>query len=38
MPHDSGFEVELQSPFGDAVGQVKDALKREGFGVLTEIV
>jgi uncharacterized protein (DUF302 family) len=32
-----GFEVELPVPFEAAVSQVKDALKQEGFGVLTEI-
>ena len=32
-----GFEVELPLPFNQAVGRVKDALKQEGFGILTEI-
>ena len=31
------FNVELPVPFEAAVSQVKDALKQEGFGVLTEI-
>src|SRR6185436_11545296 len=32
-----GFEIELTLAFSDAVARVKDALKQEGFGVLTEI-
>src|SRR5687767_1928514 len=32
-----GFDVELSVPFELAVSQVKDVLKIEGFGVLTEI-
>jgi len=32
-----GFDVELSVPFELAVSQVKDVLKQEGFGVLTEI-
>ena len=32
-----GFDVELSVPFDAAVSQVKDVLKQEGFGVLTEI-
>ena len=32
-----GFNVELPLPFPDAVARVRDALKQEGFGVLTEI-
>ena len=32
-----GFDVELPVPFEAAVNAVKDALKQEGFGVLTEI-
>ena len=31
------FHVQLTLPFEAAVREVKDALKREGFGVLTEI-
>lgn len=31
------FDVELPVPFEAAVSHVKDALKQEGFGVLTEI-
>ena len=37
MPQNLGFEVELPLAFSDAVGRVKDALKQEGFGILTEI-
>lgn len=37
MPTNLGFEIELPLPFGDAVARVKDALKQEGFGILTEI-
>jgi uncharacterized protein (DUF302 family) len=37
MPQNLGFDVELQFPFNDAIGRVKDALKQEGFGILTEI-
>lgn len=32
-----GFEVELAMAIEDAIPVVKDALKQEGFGVLTEI-
>src|SRR5688500_19357422 len=32
-----GFDVELSVPFELAVSQVKDVLKQEGFGILTEI-
>lgn len=32
-----GFDVELPLAFGDAVTRVREALKQEGFGVLTEI-
>ena len=37
MGKDLGFDIELQSGFRAAVSQVKDALKHEGFGILTEI-
>lgn len=37
MGKDLGFEIELQSGFRAAVSQVEDALKHEGFGILTEI-
>lgn len=37
MPHNPGFDVELPLAFNDAMGRVKDALKQEGFGILTEI-
>ena len=37
MPQELGFTVELPLPFGDAVTRVREALKQEGFGVLTEI-
>jgi uncharacterized protein (DUF302 family) len=36
-PQALGFEVELAMGFDRAVQRVKDALKQEGFGVLTEI-
>jgi len=32
-----GFDVELSVPFEVALSQVKDVLKQQGFGVLTEI-
>ena len=32
-----GTDFQLSLPFADAVSRVKDALKQEGFGVLTEI-
>ena len=37
MPTNFGFDIELLLAFGDAVSRVKDALKQEGFGILTEI-
>jgi uncharacterized protein (DUF302 family) len=37
MTKDLGFDIELPSDFGEAIGRVKDALKQEGFGILTEI-
>ncbi len=37
MGNELGFEVELPMAFEDAIPVVKDALKQEGFGVLTEI-
>jgi len=37
MSRELGFNVELPLAFEVAVGRVKDALKHEGFGVLTEI-
>lgn len=37
MPTTLGFDVELSLAFSDAVDRVKEALKQEGFGILTEI-
>jgi uncharacterized protein (DUF302 family) len=37
MSQGLGIQVELPLPIGDAIRMVKDALKQEGFGVLTEI-
>lgn len=37
MTTNLGLDVELPLAFGDAVARVKDALKQEGFGILTEI-
>jgi uncharacterized protein (DUF302 family) len=37
MPKELAFNVELPLSFGDAVTRVREALKQEGFGVLTEI-
>jgi uncharacterized protein (DUF302 family) len=37
MKKNLSFDVELPLAFSDAVGRVKDALKQEGFGILTEI-
>jgi len=37
MTKDLGFDIELASGFSEAIGQVKDALQQEGFGILTEI-
>jgi Domain of unknown function DUF302 len=37
MPQNLGFDIELPLTFSDAVDRVKDALKHEGFGILTEI-
>jgi uncharacterized protein (DUF302 family) len=37
MTTNLGFDIELPLAFGDAVARVKDALKQEGFGILTEI-
>src|SRR5512139_538959 len=37
MPQNLGFDVELPLTFNDAVNRVKEALKEEGFGILTEI-
>ena len=32
-----GFTKELHIPYGKAIALVKDSLKKEGFGILTEI-
>jgi uncharacterized protein (DUF302 family) len=37
MTNNLGFHIELPLAFGDAVSRVKEALKQEGFGILTEI-
>jgi uncharacterized protein (DUF302 family) len=37
MTTNLGLDIELPLAFGDAVARVKDALKQEGFGILTEI-
>jgi len=37
MTTNLGFDIELPLAFGDAVVRVKDALRQEGFGILTEI-
>jgi uncharacterized protein (DUF302 family) len=37
MATNLGFDIELPSGFSEAIGQVKDALKQGGFGILTEI-
>jgi uncharacterized protein (DUF302 family) len=37
MPKNLSFDVELSLAFNEAVSRVKEALKQEGFGVLTEI-
>jgi uncharacterized protein (DUF302 family) len=37
MSNELGFNVELPLPFEAAVTRVREALKYEGFGVVTEI-
>jgi uncharacterized protein (DUF302 family) len=37
MAMNLGFDIELPFGFGEATSRVKDALKHEGFGILTEI-
>ena len=37
MTTNLGFDIEVPLAFSDAVAQVKDVLKQEGFGILTEI-
>ena len=32
-----GFSTQLHIPFQEAIGKVTEAMKREGFGVLTDI-
>ena len=34
---DYGITIRVPAPFGEAVARVRDALKAQGFGVLTEI-
>ncbi len=34
---DYGITIRVRAPFAEAVAQVRDALKAQGFGVLTEI-
>lgn len=37
MSQSLGTDIQLSAPFRDAVDRVKDALKQEGFGIITEI-
>ena len=37
MPQDIGLHIDLPLAFADAVKRVRNALKQEGFGILTEI-
>ena len=37
MAKNLGFDIELPFGFSEATSRVKDALKQEGFGILTEI-
>ena len=37
MTNTLGFDIEVPLAFGDAVRRVKEALRQEGFGILTEI-
>lgn len=37
MGNEIGFEVRLKMPFEEALALTKEALKKEGFGVLTSI-
>ena len=37
MSSDIGFEVQLKRPYDEALELTKEALKQEGFGVLTSI-
>jgi uncharacterized protein (DUF302 family) len=37
MTTNLGFDIDLPLAFDDAVARVKEALKQEGFGILTEI-
>ena len=34
---DYGIAIRVRAPFAETVGRVRDALKAQGFGVLTEI-
>ena len=37
MPQDIGLHIDLPFAFADAVERVRNALKQEGFGILTAI-
>jgi hypothetical protein len=38
MARNLGFDIELPFGFSEAASRVKDALKPEGFGILTESI
>lgn len=37
MAESVGFEVALREPFAAALSRTREALKAEGFGILTEV-